>query len=65
VGHAVVESIHNALQQWCTSHHRNVNYTLKGQNCFTEMYSAIEAEVPIRWEQPFLYISLSDVPSIE
>lgn len=47
-GHAVVENIHNALQQWCALHHRNVNYILKGQNCFTEMYSAIEAEVPIR-----------------
>ena len=48
VGHAVVENIHRALNIWSIHHHQNIHYITKGQNCLTEMYSVIEAEVPVR-----------------
>lgn len=44
----MVADIHSALQEWCTHQHKNVSYVMKGQNCLTEMYSGIEAEVPVR-----------------
>ena len=37
--------INDALQQWATYSKRPVNYIMKGQNCRTEMYSALVAEV--------------------
>mmetsp|Transcript_15741 Transcript_15741/g.15093 ORF Transcript_15741/g.15093 Transcript_15741/m.15093 type:complete len:194 (+) Transcript_15741:357-938(+) len=46
VGHAVVENIHNAIQEWSLLNIRSIEYVMKGQNCLTEMYSAIEAEIP-------------------
>lgn len=48
VGHAVVENIHNAIQDWSLLNIRSIKYVMKGQNCLTEMYSAVEAEVPQR-----------------
>jgi nicotinamidase/pyrazinamidase len=47
VGHAIVDEINHALQDWSVANMRTINYVLKGQNCLTEMYSAIEAEVPV------------------
>lgn len=46
-GHAVVGNINRALQSWSEYHMKVIEYIHKGENCLTEMYSAIEAEVPI------------------
>ena len=45
VGHSVVPSINSAVQNWARLKKRSVQYVMKGQNCRTEMYSAIAAEV--------------------
>ncbi len=37
--------VNHALQEWARQSGRPITYILKGQNCRTEMYSAIEAEV--------------------
>ena len=47
VGHSVVDNINEALQEWSAEHMKMIKYVMKGQNCLTEMYSAIAAEVPI------------------
>jgi nicotinamidase-related amidase len=44
-GHAIEANINEALQEWSSYSKRPVTYVLKGQNCRTEMYSALEAEV--------------------
>jgi nicotinamidase-related amidase len=44
-GHNVVPSISEALQEWSAYSRRPVNYIMVGQNCRTEMYSVLEAEV--------------------
>ena len=44
-GHCIVPAINEALQEWAAYSHRPVTYIMKGQNCRTEMYSALEAEV--------------------
>ena len=44
-GHAVEANINEALQEWSLYSQRPVTYVMKGQNCRTEMYSALEAEV--------------------
>lgn len=47
-GHDVVDNIQTALDEWISHHQtRSVSYVKKGENNLTEMYSAIEAEVPI------------------
>jgi nicotinamidase-related amidase len=49
-GHCIVPAINEALQEWAAFSHRPVTYVLKGQNCRTEMYSALEAEVVDPWD---------------
>ena len=49
-GHCIVPAINEALQEWAAYSHRPVTYVLKGQNCRTEMYSALEAEVVDPWD---------------
>ena len=44
-GHAIYPSIQEALHHW-SSRPARVDYIYKGQNAFTEHFSAIEAEVP-------------------
>ena len=46
-GHTVVPTINDALQAWAKKERKNVYYVHKGQNCLSEMYSAIRAEVPV------------------
>ncbi|KAJ1442098.1 hypothetical protein B484DRAFT_412622 [Ochromonadaceae sp. CCMP2298] len=46
-GNDVVPSIQVALDAWQTKTGKKVQYVRKGQNNLTEMYSAIEAEVPM------------------
>ncbi len=43
-----MENINDALQEWTRNKMKIVNFVHKGMNCLTEMYSAIEAEVPVR-----------------
>ena len=46
-GHAVHPEIFAAILEWADRNNKSIEYVLKGQNCFTEMYSAIKAEVVI------------------
>ncbi len=48
VGHGVADVIHDALMNWNEVWvDRTVKYVHKGMNLYTEMYSAIEADVPV------------------
>lgn len=42
-----MDELDQELQNWAGATHENVDYLLKGKSTLTEMYSAIEAEVPI------------------
>ena len=44
-GHQVVDEINEALQAWAEARSEVVNYIIKGVNPYTEMYSALKAEV--------------------
>ena len=44
-GHAVVPEIRDALEKWTKRTRKSVNYIYKGENIYTEMYSALAAEV--------------------
>ena len=44
-GHAVYPPIQTVLQDWERKQTKSVNYIMKGNNAFTEHYSAIQAEV--------------------
>eukprot|EP00527_Entomoneis_sp_CCMP2396_P009822 CAMPEP_0198136578 /NCGR_PEP_ID=MMETSP1443-20131203/220_1 /TAXON_ID=186043 /ORGANISM="Entomoneis sp., Strain CCMP2396" /LENGTH=292 /DNA_ID=CAMNT_0043797825 /DNA_START=74 /DNA_END=949 /DNA_ORIENTATION=- len=46
-GHAMVDVIQEALYEWTEKTGRTVEWCWKGQNLLTEMYSALEAEVPV------------------
>ncbi len=46
-GHSVVPAINNAVQKWAEYTNKRVTYVMKGSNCFTEMYSALSAAVPV------------------
>jgi nicotinamidase/pyrazinamidase len=49
-GHAVTGIIQSAINEWSDKHaskSKEVKFVLKGQNCLTEMYSALAAEVPV------------------
>jgi len=46
-GHNVTAPINEGLQAWAETRHSSVDWVHKGQNIFTEMYSALKAEVEI------------------
>lgn len=46
-GHNVVPSVRKAMSEWSKTTGNSVEWVHKGQNLFTEMYSALEAEVPV------------------
>lgn len=46
-GHSVFRELHDALQEWAYARNKQVKYVLKGENCYTEMYSAIKADFEI------------------
>jgi nicotinamidase/pyrazinamidase len=46
-GHAMVDNIQQALQEWSCATGRSVEWIYKGQNLLTEMYSAMQADVPV------------------
>lgn len=47
IGHAVIPSINEAIQEWSVINGKDINYIHKGQNNLTEMYSAMKAEFTI------------------
>ena len=46
-GHNIVPPVLDGLRAWVEEKKEAVDYVLKGQNCFTEMYSALRAEVEV------------------
>lgn len=44
-GHSVVDTLNVALQKWARKTGKAIQYIEKGQNCKTELYSILEAEV--------------------
>lgn len=52
-GHAIVDVIFQALNEWCQTTGGTVEYVFKGQTLWTEMYSALAAEVPVNDETSF------------
>jgi nicotinamidase/pyrazinamidase len=52
-GHAMVDCVQQALYDWTDTTGRSVEWVLKGQNCLTEMYSALAADVPVSKETAF------------
>lgn len=62
-GHTMVNVVKDALHEWGEKTGRSVEWLLKGQSIWTEMYSAIEAEVPVSKATSFndrLHSSLLD-----
>ena len=53
VGHTLVEKVLVAIHTWSEQTGRNVEYVFKGQNLYTEMYSALVADVPISKDTTF------------
>lgn len=45
--HAIVDVVREALNEWSEKTGRTVEWVLKGQNLLTEMYSALEADIPV------------------
>lgn len=45
-GHGVIPAVAEALQRWEQARFARVNYVFKGQNPWTEHYSAVQADVP-------------------
>ena len=45
-GHNVHPEIQEAVNNWAETHMKEVLFVWKGQNCLTEMYSALRADVP-------------------
>ena len=50
-GHNVTQPVLDGLRAWTESRREAVDYVLKGQNCFTEMYSALRAEVEVEGDE--------------
>jgi nicotinamidase/pyrazinamidase len=46
-GHAMVDTVFRAVNEWSDQTGRSVEWIMKGQNLFTEMYSALAADVPV------------------
>jgi nicotinamidase-related amidase len=46
-GHNVRPAILAAANEWAETRMREITFVWKGQNCMTEMYSALRAEVPV------------------
>lgn len=46
-GHAMVDSVFQAVNEWSEKTGRSVEWVMKGQNILTEMYSALAADVAV------------------
>jgi nicotinamidase-related amidase len=52
-GHCVVDCIQEAMCQWSELTGCSVEWVFKGQNTLTEMYSALESDVPVSKDTAF------------
>jgi nicotinamidase/pyrazinamidase len=52
-GHAVVDVVREALDEWSETTGGSIEFVLKGQNLLTEMFSALEAEIPVSKSNTF------------
>jgi nicotinamidase/pyrazinamidase len=52
-GHCVVDEVRMAMDEWSETTGGSIEWIFKGQNLLTEMYSALQAEVPICAETDF------------
>lgn len=52
-GHAMVDNIRQALNDWSDATGGSIEFVWKGQNLLTEMYSALEADVPVSKDTTF------------
>ena len=52
-GHTVVDVVREALDEWSETTGGSIEWVLKGQNLLTEMYSALEAEIPVSKSNTF------------
>jgi nicotinamidase/pyrazinamidase len=55
-GHAVYDPLHQAIHEWEACHQTGTTFVMKGNNAFTEHYSAIKAEVTMP-EDPRTYLN--------
>ena len=62
-GHAVHDALASVLHEWEGTNDHAVCYVLKGNNSVTEMYSALEAEVPIG-DDPRTHLNLPLIESL-
>jgi nicotinamidase/pyrazinamidase len=65
-GHALVDDIRGALDDWSETTGRRIEFVCKGENILTESYSAMEAEVPVTRDTQFnqsLFESLLGISS--
>lgn len=46
-GHIIVDVLRHAIEQWSKQTGRTIQFIFKGQHLLTEMYSALEADVPV------------------
>jgi len=46
-GHQLVNNVQEAMDEWSDVTGGNIEFVMKGENLLTEMYSALQAEVPI------------------
>jgi len=46
-GHQLVTNVQEAMDEWSDVTGGNIEFIMKGENLLTEMYSALQAEVPI------------------
>jgi nicotinamidase/pyrazinamidase len=49
-GHTTVDIVRDAMEHWCNATGGTIEFILKGQHLLTEMYSALQAEVPVSKE---------------
>lgn len=52
-GHCIVDTVLEAMEEWTSVTGSSVDFVFKGENILTEMYSAIQSEVPISPETSF------------
>jgi nicotinamidase/pyrazinamidase len=52
-GHAMVDNVRQALDEWSDRTGGTIEFIFKGQNLLTEMYSALEADVPVSKETSY------------
>ena len=60
-GHNIKTNIQTAMMDWCRKTGGSIEWVNKGQNLFTEMYSALRAEVPVNTSTSFAHDLLESV----